>query len=171
MRASRGNQATQCSSGEWPATRITTSAIFGLSHICRASVEGSLRSVPLRFKRSKFAKRWPATARTANVRDIQMTEETLWPRLPQLLNFFVACETGKGWEACRAYCSPNATFVAQAEPLAGVKTLAEYTDWMNGLMSLMADGSYELQAFATDTERNNVVAYAVFWSTPNGPVG
>ena len=32
-------------------------------------------------------------------------------------DFFAACETGKGWEACKAYCAPNATFAAQAEPL------------------------------------------------------
>ena len=28
--------------------------------------------------------------------------------------FFVACETGKGWEGCKAFCAPNATFAAQA---------------------------------------------------------
>jgi hypothetical protein len=33
--------------------------------------------------------------------------------------FFEACEAGKGWEACKAYCKPDATFSAQAEPLAG----------------------------------------------------
>jgi hypothetical protein len=33
--------------------------------------------------------------------------------------FFVACETGKGWEVCKTYCAPNATFAAQVEPLAG----------------------------------------------------
>ena len=42
--------------------------------------------------------------------------------------FFDACETGKGWEVCRAYCAADATFSAQAEPLLSVKTLAEYTD-------------------------------------------
>jgi hypothetical protein len=31
--------------------------------------------------------------------------------------FFAACETGEGWEVCQAYCAPNATFRAQAEPL------------------------------------------------------
>jgi hypothetical protein len=41
-------------------------------------------------------------------------------------DFFAACETGKGWETCKAYCTPNATFAAQAEPLADIKTLAEY---------------------------------------------
>ena len=76
--------------------------------------------------------------------------------------FFAACETGKGWEVCKAYCAPNATFAAQAEPLANIKTLAEYADWMKGLMTIMPDGSYEVKSFATDTERNNVAAYAVF---------
>ncbi len=77
-------------------------------------------------------------------------------------DFFAACETGKGWEACKTFCSPNATFAAQAEPLAGIKTLAEYADWMKGLLTIMPDGSYEVKSFATDTERNNVAAYAVF---------
>ena len=47
--------------------------------------------------------------------------------------FFAACETGKGWEVCGAYCTPNATFSAQAEPLFDVKTLEQYTDWMKGI--------------------------------------
>jgi hypothetical protein len=38
--------------------------------------------------------------------------------------FFEACETGKGWAACSAWCTPDATFTAQAEPLADVTTLA-----------------------------------------------
>src|ERR1700739_396028 len=80
-------------------------------------------------------------------------------------NFFVACETGKGWEVCKAYCDPNATFAAQAEPLAGIKTLAEYADWMKSLMAILPDGSYEVKSFATDVERSNVAAYAVFSGT------
>jgi hypothetical protein len=72
-----------------------------------------------------------------------------------------ACETGKGWEICKAYCASNATFAAQAEPLADIKTLAEYADWMKGVTTAMPDSSYEVKSFATDTERNNVAAYAV----------
>lgn len=86
-------------------------------------------------------------------------------------DFFVACETGKGWEVCKAYCTPNATFSAQAEPLANVRALAEYTDWMKGMMMVMPDGSYDLKSFATDTDRNNVAAYAVFSGTHTGPGG
>jgi hypothetical protein len=86
--------------------------------------------------------------------------------------FFDACETGKGWEACKAYCSPDATFAAQAEPLADIKTLEQYTDWMKGLMTVLTNATYEVESFATDTERNNVCAYAVFSGThlAGGPV-
>ena len=40
---------------------------------------------------------------------------------------------------CKVYCTPDATFAAQAEPLAGA-TLAQYADWMKGLMTIMPDG-------------------------------
>jgi len=85
--------------------------------------------------------------------------------------FFAACETGKGWDACNAYCRPNATFSAQAEPLANVHTLEAYTNWMKGLLTVMPDGRYELKAFATDPLRNSVSAYAVFHGTHTGQGG
>jgi ketosteroid isomerase-like protein len=62
--------------------------------------------------------------------------------------FFAACETGKGWEA-----------------LAEIKTLRDYTNWMQGIMTVLTDGSYEIKSFATDAERNNVCAYGVFTGT------
>ena len=71
--------------------------------------------------------------------------------------FFEACETGKGWEACRAYCAPDASFAAQSEPLAGITTLRDYAEWM--------------KAFATDEERQTVCAYAVFSATHTGEGG
>ena len=85
--------------------------------------------------------------------------------------FFAACETGKGWEACSAYCTPDATFSAQAEPLLEVKTLEGYTEWMKGIMTVLPDGRYDLKSFATDEARHNVTAYAVFHGTHTGPGG
>jgi predicted ester cyclase len=85
--------------------------------------------------------------------------------------FFDACEAGEGWEGCRAWCTPNATFSSQAEPLAEVKSLQAYADWMRGLMGMMPDGRYELKAFATDDKRRSVVAYAVFCGTHTGQGG
>ena len=68
--------------------------------------------------------------------------------------FFEACETGKGWDGCRGYCTSDATFSAQAEPLADVKTLQQYADWMKDLLTYMPDGRYELKSFGTDEENS-----------------
>jgi predicted ester cyclase len=85
--------------------------------------------------------------------------------------FFDAVDTGQGWEVCSAYCHPDATFAAQAEPLAEITTLADYAEWMKGMMSVVPDGRYELKSFATDPERQNVSAYAVFHATHTGEGG
>jgi predicted ester cyclase len=85
--------------------------------------------------------------------------------------FFEACETGKGWEVCSAYCTPNATFSAQAEPLLEVKTLAQYTDWMKGILTVLPNAHYEVKSFATDSARNNVAAYGIFYGTHTGQGG
>lgn len=85
--------------------------------------------------------------------------------------FFEACETGGGWEACKRYCAPDATFSAQADALANVTTLLDYAEWMKGLLTFIPDGRYEVKSFATDEERRNVAAYAVFHGTHTGEGG
>lgn len=85
--------------------------------------------------------------------------------------FFDACETGRGWEVCSAYCVPDATFSAQATPLSAVKTLAQYTDWMKGILMLFPDARYEVKSFATDNARSNVAVYAIFRATHTGQGG
>jgi predicted ester cyclase len=85
--------------------------------------------------------------------------------------FFDACETGKGWEECRMYCNPDATFACQAEALNGVDTLESYTEWMKGLFTPLPDGHYEIQAFAVDDDRNKVVGYGIFRGMHTGEGG
>jgi len=85
--------------------------------------------------------------------------------------FFNACETGKGWDGCKAYCHSTATFSAQAGALNGVDTLQAYTEWMKGLFTPVPDGSYELRSFAVDEDRNSAIAYAVFRGTNTGEGG
>jgi predicted ester cyclase len=87
------------------------------------------------------------------------------------MRFFTACEAGQGWEGCKAFCRPEATFAAQAEPLAELTTLAQYTDWMKGLMTTLPDGRYEVKSFATDDARQNVCAFGVFSGTHLGAGG
>ena len=86
-------------------------------------------------------------------------------------HFFAACEGGQGWDACKTYCTPDATFAAQAKPLADVTTLAQYTDWMKHLLTVLPDGRYEVKSFAIDANSNNVAAYGVFSGTHKGPGG
>lgn len=85
--------------------------------------------------------------------------------------FFDACETGKGWGACKEYCHPAATFSAQAAALSGIETVEAYTTWMQNLFTPVPDGKYELRAFAVDDGRNSVAAYAVFRGTHTGQSG
>ena len=85
--------------------------------------------------------------------------------------FFAACETGKAWAGCQAYCTPDASFSAQAEPLADIRTLAGYCDWMAGLLTFIPNGSYEIKSFATDSVRNNVCAFGLFSGTHSGAGG
>jgi steroid delta-isomerase-like uncharacterized protein len=100
-----------------------------------------------------------------------MAPVTVSPTVEVARAFFDACETGKGWEACRQYCTPDATFSAQAEPLADVQTLEQYTDWMKAILTPLPDGRYELKSFAADEDRNNVIAYGIFSATHTGEGG
>jgi hypothetical protein len=55
---------------------------------------------------------------------------------------------------CKNYCSADATFSAQADPLTEIQSLEQYAEWMKGLLTLMPDAEYEIKSFATDEERN-----------------
>ena len=85
--------------------------------------------------------------------------------------FFEACETGKGWEACKDYCHEGATFSAQTGALAELNTVEGYADWMRDLFIPIPDAHYDLKCFAEDEERECVAAVAVFLGTQTGPGG
>ncbi|MEM6284064.1 MAG: nuclear transport factor 2 family protein, partial [Chloroflexota bacterium] len=53
--------------------------------------------------------------------------------------FFDACETGKGWDACKGWCADGASFACQADALADITTLEAYTEWMKGLATPIPD--------------------------------
>lgn len=85
--------------------------------------------------------------------------------------FFEACETGKGWDACKKHCHADATFSAQAHALEGIATLAGYCDWMQGISATMPDCSYDLRFFGADETGDTVAAIAVFKGTHTGEGG
>jgi predicted ester cyclase len=87
------------------------------------------------------------------------------------LAFFDACETGKGWEVCQAWCHDGASFECQAGALADIKSLDAYVEWMKGLLTPIPDLTYEIKAFATDDERNSVSVFGVVYGTQTGEGG
>jgi predicted ester cyclase len=86
-------------------------------------------------------------------------------------SFFEACETGKGWDGCKAYCHPNATFSSQTTALSDISTLEGYCEWMKNLFTPIPDGRYELKFFGADDADESVAAVAVFHGTQTGPGG
>lgn len=91
--------------------------------------------------------------------------------LGQARQFFEACETGKGWQACKIYCHSKATFSAQAKAIADIDDLEGYTEWMKNLLTPIPDGHYELKSFSEDESLQCVTAFAVFCGTQTGPGG
>ena len=85
--------------------------------------------------------------------------------------FFEACETGKGWDECNAFCTSDATFSSQTTALAEISTLEEYCEWMKGMFTPIPDGRYELKFFAADEADKSVAAFAVFHGTQSGEGG
>ena len=91
--------------------------------------------------------------------------------LEQARLFIDACDTGKGWDGCKAYCHNDATFSAQSGVLSEIDTLEGYSEWMKNLFTPVPDGHYELKFFAADEERHCVAAFAVFHGTQTGSGG
>ncbi len=85
--------------------------------------------------------------------------------------FFDACDTGKGWEGCKDYCLPGASFSAQTSALEGINTLEAYCDWMRDFLTPVPDAHYELKFFSADEDRSTVTAVAVIHGTQTGPGG
>jgi hypothetical protein len=75
---------------------------------------------------------------------------------------FHACESSEGWEGCRQYVEPGATFEAQAGPLAEFGTVKEYAEWM---------ADYDLHTSAWDEESRAAMFFATFHGHHTGEGG
>lgn len=85
--------------------------------------------------------------------------------------FFDACESGKGWETCKQYCHPDASFSCQADGLADVETVEGYTEWAKRILTPIPDLRPDIQAFATDEARNSAIVYSIVRGTQSGEGG
>ena len=77
----------------------------------------------------------------------------------------------KGGKSARIFATKERLFLCQSSALADVNTIDNYSEWMKGLLIPIPDGHYELKAFASDDERDVVLASAVFHGTHTGDGG
>eukprot|EP00470_Lotharella_oceanica_P007055 CAMPEP_0170184938 /NCGR_PEP_ID=MMETSP0040_2-20121228/35128_1 /TAXON_ID=641309 /ORGANISM="Lotharella oceanica, Strain CCMP622" /LENGTH=145 /DNA_ID=CAMNT_0010431159 /DNA_START=1 /DNA_END=438 /DNA_ORIENTATION=- len=75
------------------------------------------------------------------------------------------CETGKGWDKCKEFCTKDCTFVSQAGPLANIKTFEAYTNWMAGMTKIMPGSKYEIMFSGWDAARKKASIAATFSGT------
>ena len=88
------------------------------------------------------------------------------------MKFFEACETGQGWEGCKAYVADGASFSAQSEPIADMTTIESYAEWMKVIVTQTMPGAvYELHTAAFDDQRHAATFFATFHATHTGEGG
>ena len=86
--------------------------------------------------------------------------------------FFIACEAPEGWAGCKAYVADEAPFTAQSEPLADIKTVEAYCEWMFGLATITAPGAtYDLHVSAYDDKTRTAVFFATYHAKHTGEGG
>lgn len=86
--------------------------------------------------------------------------------------FFVACETALGWDACKPFVQDGATFTAQSEPLADVKNIETYCQWMHGFGTVTApDATYTLHSSSFDEKNNTAMFFATYHVKHTGEGG
>ncbi|UWQ42469.1 ester cyclase [Leisingera aquaemixtae] len=86
-------------------------------------------------------------------------------------DFCEACDAGKGWDVCKQWCVEDATFSVQADALAEITTLADYTEWAKGLLTPMPDAHAEFKSLAVDEDAGRAILFAVFHGTHTADAG
>jgi hypothetical protein len=86
--------------------------------------------------------------------------------------FFHACETSQGWDGCRQFVAPGATFYAQCEPLTDIKSVEAYCEWMAGLGKGPLKGCrYTLHSASYDEANRTATFVATFTASHVGEGG
>ncbi|MFW6195403.1 MAG: hypothetical protein ACOC5M_02665 [Chloroflexota bacterium] len=85
--------------------------------------------------------------------------------------FFDACEAPSGRAGCMEYVAEGAPFVAQSEPLADIKTVEGYCEWMAAFAGTTAPGAtYDLHVSCFD-EANRTAVFATYHAKHTGEGG
>ena len=78
-------------------------------------------------------------------------------------DFFHRCESLQGHAGCAQFVAEGATFEAQCEPIADVKTVLEYCDWMQAIGQGPLQGcEYRIVNSSFDEATSTALFFGVF---------
>ncbi len=87
------------------------------------------------------------------------------------LQFTEANDAGEGWDTCRAFCQPGATFAFKGALLRGIDTVEAYTEWIKANQQTFPDFGGDVGAVGVDEARGCVLVYGANWGTHTGEGG
>lgn len=86
--------------------------------------------------------------------------------------FFHTCESAKGWENCRSYAEPDASFHSATATYGHMTTLQAYCDQIKTAFTTTFAGSdYELVARAYDPDAQIALLYGMSYAQHTGEGG
>lgn len=82
--------------------------------------------------------------------------------------FHEACMTGKGWQECQRYCTPDAAFSHEGDMFADIHTLEGYAGFMQGVFGPVPDFRHQVLSVALDEEHQRVLVHYLISGTHTG---
>jgi len=83
-------------------------------------------------------------------------------------SFHHACMTGKGWQECQQYCSPDATFTHEGEMFADIHSLEAYAAFLENAFTPVPDFRHEVLSVGVDERQQRVLVHYLIRGTHTG---
>ena len=83
-------------------------------------------------------------------------------------NFHHDCMTSKGWEVCRQYCTPDATFTHEGEMFDDIHTLEQYAGIVQTFFTPVPDFRHEVLSVGVDERQQRVLIHYLIRGTHTG---
>ena len=83
-------------------------------------------------------------------------------------SFHHACMTGKGWQECQQYCSPDATFTHEGEMFADIHSLEAYAAFLENVFTPVPDFRHEVLSVGVDERQQRVLVHYLIRGTHTG---
>ncbi len=83
-------------------------------------------------------------------------------------DFHHACMTGKGWQECQQYCTPDATFTHEGTMFADTNTLQAYVTFIEHVLTPVPDFRHEVLSIGVDERQQRVLIHYLVRGTHTG---